>query len=425
MNDHDQPAMVLTMADYYGTLAAARCLGERGVPVWVAGSRFFSPALWSRWATRRFLGPSATDANALVDWLLDLGRREPGHVLYPTSDDLLWSFAKREDEIRSVFRTYMPNRDAIVALLDKSILYRSWSEMGQSTPRTWFPRTESDLAAIAREARFPLVIKPRSQAAFPSHVKGVYVASADALVPRHREFTTRFRHEEAIARSMPDVDLPMIQEYHSEAADSIYSLSGFVDRTGELCVMRGARKVLQRPRRLGLGICFEDVPVDPDLAEAMRVLLRKHGYYGIFEAELIAVGDEHLLIDLNPRFFGQMQFDIARGCPLPLFAYLGACGRERDLLSAVNEAHFSFFDRGSGHCHSIALSILVGLQRISGRMTEEEATRWRSFMDRESISDMVRDHRDPLPAWIDALTHVGGMFRHPRWATRSLLLDSA
>ena len=90
-----RPGFVLTMARYYGTLAATRCLGHAGVPVIVADESRFSPALWSRHVVRREHCPPARFLDRLVDWLLEFGARNPGHVLYATSDDLAWVFAER------------------------------------------------------------------------------------------------------------------------------------------------------------------------------------------------------------------------------------------------------------------------------------------------------------------------------------------
>ena len=40
-----------------------------------------------------------SDPQRFMDWLLRFGEREPGHVLYPTSDDLAYLFAQRAAEI--------------------------------------------------------------------------------------------------------------------------------------------------------------------------------------------------------------------------------------------------------------------------------------------------------------------------------------
>ena len=89
-------------------------------------------------------------------------------------------------------------------------------------------------------------------------------------LPRYREFLERNRYGRKLLDYDGKANRPMVQAFYTEAAQNIFSLSGFVDRTGELFVARGAVKVLQRPRKLGIGLCFEEVPVDPELAEKVR-----------------------------------------------------------------------------------------------------------------------------------------------------------
>ena len=72
---------------------------------------------------------------------------------------------------------------------------------------------------------------------------------------------------------------------------------------------------------IALALLKRNVPVDAELAEKVRQLCVKLGYFGSFEVEFIRAGGRQLLIDFNPRFYSQMGFDIARGMPLPLFVY--------------------------------------------------------------------------------------------------------
>jgi hypothetical protein len=60
---------------------------------------------------------------------------------------------------------------------------------------------------------------------------------------------------------------PLIQQYYPQAAENVYTLSGFREATGGGVIMRAARKILQQPRSMGIGLCFEPALVDPLLAE--------------------------------------------------------------------------------------------------------------------------------------------------------------
>ncbi len=310
-----RPPILLTMADYYGTLAAVRCLGRLGIPITVAESKLLAPARWSRYVTRRVECPDVGDSDAFLEWLMRFGEREPGHVLYPTSDDMAWLFALHREELGRHFLMYQPGVDVIYGLLNKQRLHDLCKDVGLDVPETWFPEGEKDLERVAAEARFPVLLKPQTQILFESHVKGAQVERASELLPRYREFLERNRYGRKLLDQDPKANRPMVQAFYPEAAQNIFSLSGFVDRTGELFVARGAVKVLQRPRKLGIGLCFEEVPVEPVLAEKLRALCKKLGYHGTFELEFIRAGGKQLLIDFNPRFYSQMGFDIARGKP--------------------------------------------------------------------------------------------------------------
>src|SRR4051794_26307538 len=104
MTEVEHPApMLLCNPDYYGTLAATRLLGRRGIPVSVAGEQRLAVSSWSRYATRRLRCPASRDSSAFVDWLLAFGKREPGHTLCPTSDDLTYLYALHREELSQNF----------------------------------------------------------------------------------------------------------------------------------------------------------------------------------------------------------------------------------------------------------------------------------------------------------------------------------
>ena len=53
--------------------------------------------------------------------------------------------------------------------------------------------------------------------------------------------------------------------------------------------MRAARKIVQQPRNIGVGLCFEPALVDPHLADQAKRLCERIGYYGVFEIEFLLV----------------------------------------------------------------------------------------------------------------------------------------
>ncbi|MFP2912400.1 carbamoyl-phosphate synthase [Pyxidicoccus sp. 3LFB2] len=419
-----RPPVLLFSAGFYGTLAAARCFGRNGIDVTVADPTKLGPASWSRFVGRRVQCPPESRAEDFMAWLLEFGRSQPvRHVLYPTSDELAWLVSVHREELAKVFHLYDPGVDAVYGLLNKRKLSEVGQEVGLRLPRTWFPESETDLDTVAREARFPVLIKPTTQILYSTHRKGHPVAEPSQLVEEYRAFA-RDGYADMLVKFDPAVSRPMVQEFHPEAAQGIYSLSGFVDETGGLFEVRGAMKVLQRPRRLGVGVCFESAPVREDLADGLKRLCKRLGYHGVFEVEFIQTKDDFLLIDFNPRYYGQMGFDIARGLPLPLLAYHAALG-DRDALQREAKAAREWRGRGEVFCNRIALEMLLNLQRLSGALPGNEARQWRQWLDthRGLSVDPLIDSDDLVPTAVEVAQILYGSARHPRAFVRSMVLN--
>ena len=178
-NRSPHPAPVLLFdGGYYGTLAAARCLGRVGVPVTIAERSLLAPARWSRYVQGRIACPTPADTDRFIEWLIAWGKRNLGYMLYPTSDDLAWIFACYRDELAPYFRMFQPQVETIYGLLNKQHLAHACATVGLATPQTAFPADDEELAEIVAAGRYPLLIKPRTQILFASHIKGAQVHSA-------------------------------------------------------------------------------------------------------------------------------------------------------------------------------------------------------------------------------------------------------
>ena len=249
-------AALLTMPTYGGTLAAARALGAAGIPVTVAGTELLAPVRWSR-HTRRFLScPEPRDLDRFTEWLLRFGEREPGHFLYPSSDDLAWLFASRAAELGKFFRLFQPPVSTLVQLLDKKRLHAVCAGTGLATMPTWFPGGLEEVERVVQEIPLPVVIKPRTQVLLRTRNHGELVHRREEVVPRYRAWLARDRYMREVERDFGDVSAPMLQRFGHGADAGVYSVAGFVSRNGALLGARASLKVLQRPARIGVGLCF-------------------------------------------------------------------------------------------------------------------------------------------------------------------------
>ena len=422
--DASSAPVLLANADYYGTLAATRALGQEQVPVYVASERILATAKWSRYATAILTCPPALEANRFLDWLCELGEREPGIVLYPTSDDTTFLYSLRSSELSRTFRMYQPSVDCVLHMLDKRRLYATAREVGFTIPETWFPETESEVDRISREVPMPLMIKPRTQVLSHTRSKGVIVAQRDRLVPMYRKFRRKNGHARALLDLVPDAAQPMVQSYRPEGASAVYTLAGFIERDTERFVARAATKVFQWPRRIGVGLCFEDAPLDRGVMDTVRRLARATGYFGLFEMELIRTASGLELIDFNPRLYNQLAFDIARGLPLPQIVCAAACKRLDEVARRLAEAQ-TCKNGPLAFCNTFGLGLMLRAQRVSGRMSREDAAAWRNWRLKYAgrVVSPAESRGDTWPQVVDMASQLYACMRNPVAFLRRIAFD--
>jgi D-aspartate ligase len=427
MRDTGLPSVLLTESSYLSTLAAVRSFGRAGIPCVVACDSRLGAASWSRFARRRVRCPSYTDSGELLEWLLAFGAKHPGHVLYATSDDMAWLYALHHAELSRHFRMYQPPVETVYGLLNKQRLMELAHASGIEFPRMWFPRSEDDLQRIAESARFPVLFKPVTQVFHGNHGKGVIVDRPQELAGWYAALRHQPYAQDLLAFD-PDVRHPLIQEFQTEALGGIYSISGFIDEAGELLGARAALKILQRPRRIGVGVCFEHAELKPELVTAVIGMCRRAGFFGAFEVEFIQSEDRYLMIDFNPRFYGQMAFDVARGLQIPLMAYYSALGDRQKVLelsaAAQRTAHSSGVDV---HCNRLEFEIMVWAQRAARGLSSKEVAAWRTWYGRHRLRmvDPVLDSDDRRPFLAELTRQVLNMMLHPRSFLRSTMMSLA
>ena len=412
------PAL-LADATWWGTLAAARDLGSRGVPVTLAVDQSLAPARFSRFVDRVVRCPGTTRPEPLLAWLLDFGRRSPGHVLYPTSDEVAWLVSAHREELARDFRLFAPPLAALEQLLDKALLTCAASAAGLPVPPGWCPRDEHEVERLAREASFPLYVKPRTQVFARAHGKGERVERPEALLPTWRRWRALAQYPASVTQALDGADLPLVQA-SVPRTDRVYTVDGFVDGTGQLRAALGCVKVLQRPRGSGPGICFEAAALPAEIQAALARLFAAVAFQGVFDAEFIEHDGQVLLIDINPRFYNHMAFEIERGLPLPWLAYLAALG-ERDALCSVLASAAACSTGPRIYVHRLPMRLLLAAQALSGGLSRAERRRWRE-RGRDGATDPAiwRGESDPWPALAETLLELQAAARHPRAWLRGL-----
>lgn len=401
------PAALLTFPTYGGTLAAVRQLGRSGVPVVVTGDEILAAARWSRYALQFRSCPSTKDGDCFVEWLLAYGRRHPGHVLLPTSDETSFLFASHLKSLEANFRLYQPPLESILQVLDKKLLWEACRRAGVATIPSWFPSKEDELRSLGSDLLYPVLIKPRSQIRRIRRNQGAVARNSNDLLSSFRSVTAQTRNFPGYEK-LSNADAPMIQQFAEEGDGAVYSVSGFMDRSGEFIVARGAMKIMQRRQPVGIGVCFEACGLEDELLRGVKRLCREIGYFGVFEIEFVRWNGTWAAIDFNPRFYNQMALDIARGLPLPMLIYLGACGEEA-LLKTEMRLTQNRPDESELICYDkFTFRVIVAAMRISGRMSRSRATDWHEWRNqhRAKSVDIALDYRDPVPGFVHVISEL-------------------
>jgi len=429
LSSRSLPAQVpslLFLGDYYGTLAAARCLGTHGVRVHLADESRTTRTGASKHVQAFHKTPPVADAPAFLAYLLERGPELRGTVLHPASDELVFLFAQHRDRLAEHYTLFSPDLAGIYRILNKERLHEACTKVGCPTPRTWCPKDESELPAILAEATAHgarVLLKPKTQVQLRSGQKGAEIPEGADLAASFRAFVAENPYGAELVAHDPSVVNPMVQEFMPGAARGIYSVAGFATEDGRV-VARASRKILQRPRRLGIGLCFEAAPLEPELVRVIGALCKELAYAGIFEIEFVDHEGAPRLIDFNPRAYSQMAFEIDRALPLPLLHWLSATGdlAQRDRVLDLAEAWQGSDPHDQVYTHSLLLELVLAGQLVSRLARGQEREDWLGWMrtHRARLTDAVRAPGDPGPVLADAAQHARQFLRHPRSFLRSL-----
>jgi D-aspartate ligase len=399
--------VLLASASSGGTIAAARLLGAKGFDVGVVSSHRVGAAAWSRHTARTYWAPPENESQRFLERLLAIGANDPGQILLPTSDETAWLYTLNATELGRYFRLVQPSIRVLQNILDKKLFADAAIRAGLAVLPSWDPRCIDDVAELAPTLPYPILIKPRTHVHRLRNDKGIVVHSANELIGQYQQFIDRERTRPADDTLLRNADLPILQQFVRVGSEGVHSVTGFIDRTGELFVTRSATKVFQRSQPVGVGVCFESRPPSPSLSDAVRRLCRELGYFGIFEVEFLWFDGCWAAIDFNPRLFSQIGMDIQRGMPLPLLACLDVAGEFETLRQAVTSAQAEhdeqtvFFDR-------FTLRAILLARSMTARISQKDRVYWRDWIKRHASHavDFSAEEGDPIPALMHVISEI-------------------
>jgi D-aspartate ligase len=387
------------------TLAFAGSLGRHGVPLHFYGS---GAGRWSRHCTRHFRCPPLEDAGRFLPWLSEKIRSGEITRVAPTTDLIAYYTSRLRDEFPpEVKRTIAPLAE-IESCLIKTRFAELCSVAGETPLATAAPDDLTGAVAAASELGYPLILKPKSHLVVGAAERGRLIKNVSELRRCYRRYQVR-PGQESLAEIHPELRWPLMQRYVSSARDRVYSVSGVKDADGGVLVASVSFKREQWPPDVGVSTvqvaCDDERILGAGLQVVNRLLSR-----GIFELELLADGDRLYAIDLNPRAFGFVALDIARGADLPWLWFRLTVG---DVQRVVRQSSRPALEARHGLLHFLKRAVGRGARRDpASRVNRPERGA------RRAPISMLGDWSDPLPMLISHLY----LMRHPRSFARAQLL---
>jgi predicted ATP-grasp superfamily ATP-dependent carboligase len=316
------PALVLD-GDERSALAVTRSLGRRGVPVTVAAPGARSLAGASRHAARRLVVPDVRrDPDGFAAALLAAAARPPDQVLFPLTDASLTVVDSMRDRLGAV-RLPVASSESLALAWDKGRLLAVAAGAGVAAPRTWMPATGAEVAALAAELPYPVVLKPRRSRLRTAQgfVSGevAYVHTAAELVPAYTALAARLA-------------APLIQERVPGYGMGVFLLA---DR-GRVLARFAHRRLREKPPAGGVSVLCESIAVPPALAAAADRLLAALEWHGVcmIEFKMDARDGVPRLMEINPRFWGSLALAVDAGVDFPWLLYQLATGPPPALVTS-------------------------------------------------------------------------------------------
>lgn len=303
----DRLGAVVIGGDYQG-LGIVRSLGRRGVPVAVIDDEK-SIARYSKFTSLAETASSLRHARNMVSALLDFGHRHGlrGWVVYPTRDEQVAALSHYRDELSEFFRVPTPRWESIRWLWDKRNTYCLAEQLGIPTPRTWYPRSVSDLEQV--DGHFPVALKPAIKEHFTYATKAKAWRANDA-----RQLRELF---ERALRHIP-VEEVMIQDLIPGDGGTQFAFCSFFKQEKSVAGLAACRR-RQHPLEFGRSSTFVETAELPVLAEYSERFLSAINYYGLVEVEFKRDprDGQYRLLDVNGRTWGYHSIGHRAGVDFP------------------------------------------------------------------------------------------------------------
>jgi len=377
----------------YGSLALARSLGRRGIPVWLFNSGY-PIAQFSRYVRRNLAWPAGVSDQ--IECLLESGERNQlrGWTLFPGGDQEAELLARQHSALADFFRLTTPVWEVMCWANDKRMTYRLAANLGIPYPWTCYPAGREDVAAL--DGPFPMIVKPAVTAP-----KNAFTAAKAWRVDSSRELLDRYDQ----AFSLVGPGRIILQELIPGSGDRQLSYAALWGENGPVASLV-AKRLRQYPIDFGYTSTFVESVEEPEVSCAAERLLKAIRYTGLVEVEFkydTRVG-RYKLLDVNARAWNWHGLGRRAGVDFPYLAWLQSRNQPLPETRARVGVRWMHFSR----------DVVAAMQEMrTGRLSPRAYLR--SLGGPAEFAVFALD--DPLPALFDAPLQLRSLWRRMRSRT--------
>lgn len=291
--------ILITSGAWQASLACIQSLGRAGHEVYLIDHDPNLAVAHSKYCRGQILSPSEKDEIPYTDFLLDFVQRNHFDVLIPISDYCAQYCAKNRTMLEQYVRFLLPPAEVLAIATNKAKTYAFAMKQKIPIPKTYFPADLKEVTELSKEIIYPAMVKiPDSRAS-----KGVF------RVNNQQELATLFRTNHF------DGQWPVIQEFVNGKLFGVSAVAheGRILGYHMFCTDSHALQGGTPP------IAFS--VTDPRLLAQAQHLIAALRWTGAIDLDYLMRDQKHVLLEINPRFSGSLNFAYRMGVDLPLMYY--------------------------------------------------------------------------------------------------------
>ncbi len=372
-----KPGVIIIEGHVQG-LANLRLLAEEGIPAIVVDKNDCI-ARHSKYCQAFYRCPDFIEDD-FAEFLMQLAVSQNlyGWLLLPSNDHAVYTLARHQRQLQTVFKMLTPQLPVFETIYDKSRLLELAKLLGIPMPQTAY---FTSLQPGSIDLRFPVITKGKRGLTFYKKVgkKAILAADESQLRQRLNSLAELIALDETFTQEVIPFD----------GSNKTISFTSFcVD--GEIKTFWMGVKLREHPLQFGTATFCESVYQQECFFYSNKLLQTLH-YTGVSEIEYLRDPRDGLfkLIEINARTWLWVGLAAACGVNYPLFIYKHVNGLPNDFPTSY-QVDIRWRNFWTDTIFS-SLAIFKGNLRIQDYLQSVRG---------DGLIDAVRDKEDPRPFWM-------------------------